>query len=170
MVNLDNTHISTPRYIGQGEKNAMNTTTYITDTNHDPHTHYILDEHNQSDDTYLRFWFEGEDVLPGDEITDFREALIRATVRLNGEDREFLASNGFVLTTIPMVWNENNLTFPPSIMLVDVLREMNKACLKYKVTHNNRPYDVLSVLEHMGSDIISVIKPLGCKIKDKQRY
>lgn len=64
-----------------------------------------------------------------------------------------------------MIWNEDNLTFPLSIMLVDVLGEMNKACLKYKVTHNNAPYTVLSVLEHMGSDIISVIKPLGCKIK-----
>ena len=148
----------------------METITYLTDTNHDPHTYYILDEHDQRVDTYLRFWFEGEDVLPGDEIADFREALIRAAVRLNGEDREFLADNGFILKTIPMIWNEDNLTFPLSIMLVDVLREMNKACLKYKVTHNNRPYDALSVLEHMGSDIISVIKPLGCKIKDERRY
>ena len=91
-------------------------------------------------------------------------------MRLNGEDREFLASNGFILKTIPMIWNEDNLTFPLSIMFVDILDAMNKACLKYKVTHNNRPYDVLSVLEHMGSDIISVIKPLGCKIKDEPRY
>ena len=150
--------------------NMTNTVTYLTDTNHDPHTHYILDEHDQRVDTYLRFWFEGEDVLPGDEIADFREALIRAAMRLNGEDREFLADNGFILTTIPTIWNEDNLTFPLSIMLVDTLDAMNKACLKYKVTHNNRPYDVLSVLEHMGSDIISVIKPLGCKIKDEPRY
>lgn len=147
--------------------NMTNTVTYLTDTNHEPHSHYILDEHDQRIDTYLRFWFEDKDVLPGDEIADFREALIRAAVRLNGEDREFLANNGFILTTIPTVWNEDNLTFPPSIMFVDVLREMNKACLKHKVTQNNRPYDVLSVLEYMGSDIISVIKPLGCKIKDE---
>lgn len=150
--------------------NMTNTVTYLTDTNHDPHTHHILDEHDQRIDTFLRSWFEGEDVLPGDEIADFREALIRAAMRLNGEDREFLASNGFILKTIPMIWNEDNLTFPLSIMLIDVLREMNKACLKYKVTHKNNPYAVLSVLEHMGSDIISVIKPLGCKIKDEQRY
>jgi hypothetical protein len=38
-------------------------------------------------------WFEAN--LPGDEIADFREALIDATVRLTGEDREFLASNGY---------------------------------------------------------------------------
>jgi hypothetical protein len=151
-------------------QNMTNTVTYLTDTNHEPHSHYILDEHDQRIDTYLRFWFEGEDVLPGDEVADFREALIQAAVRLNGEDREFLASNGFVLTSIPVVWDEDNLTFPPSIMFVDILDAMNKACLKYKVTHNNRPYDVLSVLEHMGSNIISAIKPLGCKIKDERHH
>lgn len=68
--------------------NMTNTVTYLTDTNHDPHSHYILDENDQWYDADLREWFE-EDVLPGDEIADFREALIRAAVRLNGEDREF---------------------------------------------------------------------------------
>lgn len=143
----------------------MKTVTYLTDTNHEPHSHYILDEHDQRIDTYLRLWFEGEDVLPGNEIADFREALIRAAMRLNGEDREFLADNGFIVTTIPMIWNEDNLTLPLSTKFVNILYAMNKKCLKHKVTHNNRPYDVLSVLEHLGSDIISVIKPLGCKIK-----
>lgn len=38
-------------------------------------------------------WFEAN--LPGDEIADFREALIDAAVRMSGEDREFLASNGY---------------------------------------------------------------------------
>lgn len=38
-------------------------------------------------------WFEAN--LPGDEIADFREALITAAVRLAGEDREFLASSGY---------------------------------------------------------------------------
>lgn len=69
--------------------NMTNTVTYLTDTNHDPHTHYILDEHDQRIDTFLRFWFA---------------------------------------------------------------------------------YDVLSVLGHMGSNIISVIKSLGCKIKGERRY
>lgn len=150
--------------------NMTNTVTYLTDTNHDPHTHYILSRNDRQDDTQLRFWFEDKDVLPGDEIADFREALIRATVRLNGEDREFLASNGFVLTTIPATWDEDNLRFPFSITPFDVLREMTKACLKYKVTHgyasnSHELYVILSVLEHMGSDIISVLKPLGWKTK-----
>lgn len=38
-------------------------------------------------------WFETN--LPGDEIADYREALITAAIRLTGEDREFLASNGY---------------------------------------------------------------------------
>lgn len=153
----------------------MNTVTYITDTNHEPHSHYILSENDQSDDTYLRLWFEGEDVLPGNEITDFREALIRAAVRLNGEDREFLASNGFTLTTIPATCDEDNLSFPFSITPFDVLSEMRKACLKYKVTHGYTSNShelcvILSVLEHMGSDIISVLKPIGWEIKGERRY
>ena len=40
-------------------------------------------------------WFETS--LPGNEIADFREALIEAAVRLTGEDRELLASNGFAI-------------------------------------------------------------------------
>ena len=155
-------------------QNMMNTATYITDTNHEPHNHYILSKDDQQDDTQLRLWFEDKDVLPGDEIADFREALIRATVRLNGEDREFLASNGFVLTTIPATWDEDNLRFPFSITPFDVLREITKACLKYKVTHGHASNShelgvILSVLEHMGSDIISTLKPLGYKIKGERR-
>lgn len=87
-------------------------------------------------------------------------------MRLNGEDREFLASNGFILTTIPTTWDEDNLRFPFSITPFDVLREMTKACLKYKVTHGHAINShelgaILTVLDHMGSDIISVLKPLG---------
>ena len=97
-------------------------------------------------------------------------------MRLNGEDREFLASNGFILKTIPTIWNEDNLSLPVtfSTKFFNIVDQMGKACLKHKVTHGyvvnlHRLYDVLSVLEHMGSDIISVIKPLGCKIKDERR-
>ena len=40
-------------------------------------------------------WFEKS--LPGDEVADFREALITAAVRLTGEDRELLAANGYAI-------------------------------------------------------------------------
>lgn len=158
-------------------QNMATTVTYITDTNHDPHSHYILSEDDKQGDAYLRLWFEGEDALPGDEIADFREALIRAAVRLNGEDREFLANNGFTITTIPTIWNEDNLSLPVtfSTKFFNIADQMGKACLKHKVTHAyvvnlHRLYDVLSVLEHRGSDIISIIEPLGCEIKGEGRY
>nr|DAK09794.1 MAG TPA: hypothetical protein [Caudoviricetes sp.] len=44
----------------------------------------------------LQAWFE--ESLPGDEIKDLREALIEAAVRMTGEDRELLASNGYEIT------------------------------------------------------------------------
>lgn len=149
----------------------METITYLTDTNHEPHSHYILDEDDKYDDNNLREWFEGEDVLPGDEIADFREALIRAVVRLNGEDREFLANNGFILTTIPVIWNENNLWFPYSTKFIDIWHEILKACQKYRVNQSYASaFATLSILEHMGSAIISIIEPLGCEIKGERRY
>jgi len=40
-------------------------------------------------------WFEKS--LPGDEVEDLRDALITAAVRLTGEDRELLASNGYAI-------------------------------------------------------------------------
>lgn len=150
--------------------NMTNTVTYITDTNYDPHTHYILDENDQWYDAALREWFE-EDVLPGDEIADFREALIQAAMRLNGEDREFLASNGFILTTIPMIWNENNLWLPYSTQIIDISYEILKALMKYRVIRGHADtFRTLSVLEYMGSAIVSIIEPLGCEIKGEHRY
>lgn len=144
--------------------------TYITDTNNGTHSHYILDENDRWYDTDLREWFE-EDVLPGDEIADFREALIRATVRLNDEDREFLAANGFILTTIPVVWDENNLWLPYSTQIIDISYEILKALMKYRVIRGHADtFRTLSVLEHMGSAIVSIIEPLGCEIKGERRY
>ena len=49
-------------------------------------------------------WFEAN--LPGDEIADFREALIDAAVRLTREDRALLASNGFEVSELPLAYTE----------------------------------------------------------------
>lgn len=78
----------------------MNTATYLTNTNHNPTQYYILDKDDQGSDDRLRLWFE--DVCPGDGIRDFREALIRAAMRLNGEDCEMLAANGFIVHEISL--------------------------------------------------------------------
>ena len=49
-------------------------------------------------------WFEAN--LPGDEIADFREALIDAAVRMSGEDRALLVANGFGIDEIPLAYTE----------------------------------------------------------------
>lgn len=63
-------------------------TTYMIDTITDT-DRLILDGDREA----AAAWFEAN--LPGDEVADFREALITAAVRMTGEDREFLASNGY---------------------------------------------------------------------------
>lgn len=79
----------------------MSTVAYITDTNADPRTRYlVLDGYRE---TYEE-WFEKS--LPGDEIADFREALIDAAVRMTGEDRELLVANGFGIDEIPLAYTE----------------------------------------------------------------
>lgn len=44
--------------------------------------------------------------MPDDEIKELREALIDAVVRMNGEDCELLAANGFTVTELPMAYTE----------------------------------------------------------------
>nr|DAS16069.1 MAG TPA: hypothetical protein [Caudoviricetes sp.] len=63
-------------------------TAYMIDTNADA-DRLALDGDRET----ATAWFE--ESLPGDEIADYREALITAAVRLAGEDREFLASSGY---------------------------------------------------------------------------
>lgn len=62
--------------------------TYMIDTNADS-DRLLIDGDREA----AAAWFEAN--LPGDEVADFREALITAAVRMTGEDREFLASNGY---------------------------------------------------------------------------
>lgn len=76
----------------------MNTVTYITDTNAD--RYLIVDGQRETAEE----WFETS--LPGDEIEELREALIEASTRMSGEDRELLASNGFEITELPLAYTE----------------------------------------------------------------
>ena len=78
----------------------MSTVTYIADST-DVHARYlILDGERETAEE----WFKKS--LPGDEIEELREALIEAAVRMSGEDRELLASNGFKTTEIPLAYTE----------------------------------------------------------------
>lgn len=79
----------------------MNTTvTYIAD-NADVRARYLILD---GDRETAAEWFETS--LPGDEIEDLREALIDAAVRMSGEDRELLISNGFTINEIPLAYTE----------------------------------------------------------------
>lgn len=79
----------------------MSTVTYITDTNTDRFgNHLIIDGERET----VESWFE--ESLIGDEVEELREALIDAAVRMSGEDRELLASNGFKITEVPLAYTE----------------------------------------------------------------
>lgn len=79
----------------------MSTVSYITDTNADRFARYLIVDGERET---AEEWFEKS--LPGDEIEDLREALIEAAVRMSGEDRELLASNGFKIVEIPLAYTE----------------------------------------------------------------
>lgn len=79
----------------------MSTVTYITDTNADPYSRYLIVDGQRET---VEEWFET--ALPGDEVEELREALATAAVRLSGEDRELLASNGFKIAEIPLTYTE----------------------------------------------------------------
>lgn len=79
----------------------MSTVTYISDTNTNPRTRYlILDGYRET----VEDWFENS--LPGDEVEELREALIGAAVRMTGEDRALLVANGFGIDEIPLAYTE----------------------------------------------------------------
>lgn len=79
----------------------MSTVTYIIDTNADPYSRYLIVGGQRET---VEEWFET--ALPGDEVEELREALATAAVRLSGEDRELLASNGFKIAEIPLAYTE----------------------------------------------------------------
>ena len=81
----------------------MSTVSYITDTNADRFARYLIVDGERET---AEEWFEKS--LPGDEIEDLREALIEAAVRMSGEDRELLASNGFKIAEIPLAYTEDD--------------------------------------------------------------
>lgn len=76
------------------------TVTYIADTTDVRARYLIIDGYRET----AAEWFETS--LPGDEIEDLREALIAAAVRMSGEDRELLASNGFKIAEIPLAYTD----------------------------------------------------------------
>lgn len=133
----------------------MSTVTYITDTNTDRFARYlILDGQRETAEE----WFEKS--LPGDEIEDLREALIDATVRMSGEDRELLASNGFKIDEIPLAYTEaDDARVFGEYNVFDGSRDgiynaLDAECESQALTDGYADiWETLTVLEEIGGDV-----------------
>lgn len=133
----------------------MNNVTYITDTNANPQSRYlIIDGQRETAEE----WFET--ALPGDEVADFREALITAAVRLTGEDRELLASNGFKITETPLAYTEaDDARVFGEYNFADgsrdgILNAISAECESQGLTDGYAStWETLTVLEEIGGDV-----------------
>ena len=144
----------------------MRNVTYITDTNNDPKHHVIITDEDFFLRTLLSEWFRSLlpgflSLLPGDEIITLRRALIKAAMRLSGEDRELLTSNGFVVTTIPVIYSQNDNIFAShddyeNFELRNKMRDEFERCGIEKGYADT--YAALSVFEHLGGDVKKFIK------------
>lgn len=133
----------------------MSTVTYITDTNADRFARYlIIDGERETAEE----WFEAS--LPGDEVEELREALIDAAVRMSGEDRELLASNGFKITEVPLAYTEaDEARIFGEYNFADgsrdgILTAIAAECESQGLTDGYAsPWETLTVLEEIGGDV-----------------
>lgn len=133
----------------------MNTVTYITDTNTDRFArHLILDGYREAAEE----WFEAS--LPGDEIEELRAALTEAAVRLTGEDRELLTSNGFTITEIPLAYTEADDARVFGVYNVfhggcdGILNAISSECESQGLEQGQANiWETLTVLEDIGGDV-----------------
>lgn len=133
----------------------MNTVTYITDTNADPRPRYLIV--NARRET-AKEWFETS--LPGDEVKELREALIEAAVRMTGEDRELLASNGFTITELPLAYTDtDDARVFGDYNYYDGSREgiynaISSECWSQGLTADDADvWETFTVLEEIGGDV-----------------
>lgn len=133
----------------------MNTVTYITDTNTDRFARYLIV--NCYRETAAE-WFETS--LPGDEVEELREALITAAVRMSGEDRKLLASNGFEINEIPLAYSEaDDARVFGDYNYFDGSREgiynaISSECWSQGLTADDADvWETFTVLEEIGGDV-----------------
>lgn len=133
----------------------MSTVTYITDTNADRFACYLIvdGERETAED-----WFETS--LPGDEVEELREALIEAAVRMSGEDRELLASNGYTVTELPLAYTEaDDARVFGEYNVSDwgrdgILNALAAECESQALTDGYASiWETLTVLEAVGGDV-----------------
>lgn len=133
----------------------MSTVSYITDTNADRFARYLIVDGERET---AEEWFEKS--LPGDEIEDLREALIEAAVRMSGEDRELLASNGFKIAEIPLAYTEaDDARVFGEYNFADGSRDgiynaITAECESQALTDGySSVWETLTVLEEIGGDV-----------------
>lgn len=133
----------------------MSTVSYITDTNADRFARYLIVDGERET---AEEWFEKS--LPGDEIEDLREALIEAAVRMSGEDRELLASNGFKIAEIPLAYTEaDDARVFGEYNFADGSRDgiynaISAECESQALTDGySSVWETLTVLEEIGGDV-----------------
>lgn len=133
----------------------MSTVSYITDTNADRFARYLIVDGERET---AEEWFEKS--LPGDEIEDLREALIEAAVRMSGEDRELLASNGFKIAEIPLAYTEaDDARVFGECNFADGSRDgiynaIAAECESQALTDGySSVWETLTVLEEIGGDV-----------------
>lgn len=133
----------------------MNTVTYVTDTNADRFARYLIVDGERET---AEEWFEKS--LPGDEVEELREALITAAVRLSGEDRELLVSNGFTVTELPLAYTEaDDARVFGECNVFDwgrdgILNAISAECESQALTDGySSIWETLTVLEEIGGDV-----------------
>lgn len=133
----------------------MSTVTYITDTNAGPYSRYLIVDGQRET---AGEWFET--ALPGDEVADFREALIDAAVRMSGEDRALLVANGFGIDTIPLAYTEaDDARVFGEYNFADgsrdgILNAISAECESQGLTEGYAStWETLTVLEDLGGNV-----------------
>nr|DAR23799.1 MAG TPA: hypothetical protein [Caudoviricetes sp.] len=133
----------------------MSTVTYITDTNTDRFARYLIVDRQRET---AEEWFETS--LPGDEVEELREALIEASTRMSGEDRELLASNGFEITELPLAYTEaDDARVFGEYNVCDwgrdgILNAIAAECESQALTDGySSVWETLTVLEAIGGDV-----------------
>lgn len=95
-------------------------------------------------------------VRPGEKFIYLRIALINAAMRMNREDRELLTDNGFIITTIPVIYKKGDSIFASydgfeELTLYLPLYHKGKQCGIDPECADT--YAALSVFKHLGEDV-----------------
>ena len=130
------------------------TVTYIADSTDVRARYLIIDGQRETAEE----WFETS--LPGDEVDELREALIDAAVRMSGEDRELLVTNGFEINELPLAYTEaDDARVFGECNVFDggrdgIYNAISGECESWGLTDGYASvWETLTVLEEIGGDV-----------------